>query len=295
MKSFALLPVALLTLTAAAQPKRLAHRNIHDRRSVIQKRDTVLYTEMVVVTECVNITETVYVDDLETATTIYPSSIDTSPHTTLLGPSTIKDKPNGGVFLEIPKSEVTTAASPVVTPVVTPVVPVTTQVIPDPVQPGSSSPVVPSSPPVPSGGGSAENIYNLALPPTNRDRTSECMGSSCTGKATFYDNLTDGMCCGYDGFAGQDKAKRIIALPQALMGSSSNANSAGMPNQPVNGNCGRVVAVKCPSTGKETTAQVVDKCPGCSGYAIDLSEATFEALGVHQDQGHMQVEWHFLS
>jgi expansin (peptidoglycan-binding protein) len=39
--------------------------------------------------------------------------------------------------------------------------------------------------------------------------------------------------------------------------------------------CGKTITIKCSSTGKTTTATVVDKCMGCNDHAIDLSNAAF--------------------
>jgi len=52
------------------------------------------------------------------------------------------------------------------------------------------------------------------------------------------------------------------------MGTQSNGNPY----------CGKMVTIKCTSTGKTTTAKAVDKCMGCTGYAIDLSNAAFKEL-----------------
>lgn len=255
---------------------------------------------MVVVTEVVNVTTTVVFADGETPQTIF-DAIDTAPHTTILGPKTITDGAlKGGVFVENPNpvqtpSEVVTSEAPVIVETTAP--PAPKKEAPK-TEVSSAQPSVPVQAPPPSGGsggGGGGNLYGLALPPGTQDRASTCSSSSCTGKASYYDNLTDEMACGYNGMAGQDTSMRIIALPAAMMGSSSNANGPGLPNQPVNGNCGRMVEVKCAATGMTTTVQVVDKCPGCSGQNIDLSEAAFAALNVHKDTGIVQVEWHFVN
>jgi rare lipoprotein A (peptidoglycan hydrolase) len=52
------------------------------------------------------------------------------------------------------------------------------------------------------------------------------------------------------------------------MGPESNGNAY----------CGKTVTITCPSTGKTTTATIVDRCEGCVGRAIDLSNAAFLEL-----------------
>jgi hypothetical protein len=62
--------------------------------------------------------------------------------------------------------------------------------------------------------------------------------------------------------------ENVVALPHGLMGTQSNGNPY----------CGQNITVKCTATGKTTTATVVDKCMGCDGYSIDLSNAAFLEL-----------------
>jgi len=49
------------------------------------------------------------------------------------------------------------------------------------------------------------------------------------------------------------------------MGTQSNGNPY----------CGKMITIKCTSTGKTTIAKVVDKCMGCTSYSIDLSNKAF--------------------
>jgi len=48
------------------------------------------------------------------------------------------------------------------------------------------------------------------------------------------------------------------------------------------------------ANGVTQTGEVVDKCPGCGEYDIDLSPSLFEALGADLSQGVIQVEWEFV-
>jgi hypothetical protein len=70
------------------------------------------------------------------------------------------------------------------------------------------------------------------------------------------------------GTTNDGNTERVVALPHGLMGTQSNGNPY----------CGKTITIKCTATGKTTTATVVDKCMGCVGYAIDLSNAAFTEL-----------------
>jgi hypothetical protein len=52
------------------------------------------------------------------------------------------------------------------------------------------------------------------------------------------------------------------------MGTQSNGNPY----------CGKTMTIKCTKTGKVTTAKVVDKCMGCVGFSIDLSNKAYAEL-----------------
>jgi hypothetical protein len=80
---------------------------------------------------------------------------------------------------------------------------------------------------------------------------------------TFY---TAGL--GACGLTNNGTVENVVALPHDLMGPLSNDNPY----------CGMTITIKCTSTGKTTTATVVDKCMGCENYAIDLSNAAFGDL-----------------
>jgi expansin (peptidoglycan-binding protein) len=66
------------------------------------------------------------------------------------------------------------------------------------------------------------------------------------------------------------------------MGTQSNGNPY----------CGKTITVKCTSTGKTTTAKVVDKCMGCDGDSIDLSNAAFSDLA-DMAVGRTGAQWWF--
>lgn len=65
-----------------------------------------------------------------------------------------------------------------------------------------------------------------------------------------------------------------------MMGTQSNGNPF----------CGKSVTIKLGS--KTVQAKVVDKCMGCEGNSIDLSNAAFEVLADFA-VGRTQAEWWF--
>ncbi len=74
----------------------------------------------------------------------------------------------------------------------------------------------------------------------------------------------------------------MVALPHGLMGTKSNDNPY----------CGKTITITCIATGKTTTATVVDKCMGCSGHSIDLSNAAFLDLD-DLTVGRTSATWYF--
>ncbi|KAG4428539.1 hypothetical protein IFR05_015978 [Cadophora sp. M221] len=83
----------------------------------------------------------------------------------------------------------------------------------------------------------------------------------CSGDITYYEAGL-GAC----GVTADGSVEKVIALPVSLMGAQSNGNPY----------CGKTVTIKKGS--KTTTATVVDKCMGCEGNSIDLSNAAFLEL-----------------
>jgi len=74
--------------------------------------------------------------------------------------------------------------------------------------------------------------------------------------------------------------ERIVALPHGLMGTQSNGNPY----------CGKTITISY--QGKTTTATVQDKCMGCVGDSIDLSNAAFLDLA-ELAVGRASAEWWF--
>ena len=71
-----------------------------------------------------------------------------------------------------------------------------------------------------------------------------------------------------------------IALPWAFMGSQSNDNPY----------CGRKVSI-LNATGDVVGATVGDKCGGCTGFSIDLTNALFAAVVPNGDGRVSGIRW----
>jgi len=74
-----------------------------------------------------------------------------------------------------------------------------------------------------------------------------------------------------------------IAMPVGMMGSQSNGNPF----------CGKSLTIKNPNTGATAQATVGDKCMGCTGASIDLTDALFAAIGGGCDGRCSGFEWWF--
>lgn len=94
----------------------------------------------------------------------------------------------------------------------------------------------------------------------------DCEGASsnCVGAVTHWDGGLGS--CGDNVDTNVDYA---VSLPHAFMEAVEGAN----PN--LNPYCGRTVTIVNPSSGKTASATVKDKCGGCEGYHIDLTDVLF--------------------
>eukprot|EP01087_Luapelamoeba_hula_P007621 TRINITY_DN185_c0_g1_i1.p1 TRINITY_DN185_c0_g1~~TRINITY_DN185_c0_g1_i1.p1 ORF type:complete len:118 (+),score=21.97 TRINITY_DN185_c0_g1_i1:58-411(+) len=54
--------------------------------------------------------------------------------------------------------------------------------------------------------------------------------------------------------------------------------------------CGAKVSIS--AQGKSVTAEIVDLCPGCPYGGLDMSPATFQALG-NLNQGVLNINWNY--
>lgn len=103
-------------------------------------------------------------------------------------------------------------------------------------------------------------------------------GAPCSGDITHWEGGLGA--CGWD--VDSDNSMQI-AMPVGMMGSLSNSNPY----------CGMSVTVKNPTTGTEVVAKVGDKCMGCTGGSIDLTNALFAAVGNNCDGRCSGFEWWF--
>lgn len=103
-------------------------------------------------------------------------------------------------------------------------------------------------------------------------------GAPCSGDITHWDGGLGA--CGWNVDSNSDMQ---IAMPVGMMGSLSNSNPY----------CGMSVTVKNPSTGTTVQATVGDKCMGCTGESIDLTNALFNAVGNGCDGRCSGFEWWF--
>ncbi|RKF81770.1 putative rare lipoprotein a -like double-psi beta-barrel domain-containing [Golovinomyces cichoracearum] len=102
-----------------------------------------------------------------------------------------------------------------------------------------------------------------------------CSSSSpCNGDITYYDPGVGYGACGWK----NTKNEPVVALPHEFMGSKSNGNTY----------CGKTITIV--RDGKKSTARVVDKCMGCTGYSIDLSDAVFTQLAA-LSVGRTSAKW----
>lgn len=73
-----------------------------------------------------------------------------------------------------------------------------------------------------------------------------------------------------------------IALPHGMMGTQSNGNPF----------CGRSLSIIA-ADGSTVQATVGDKCMGCEGDSIDLTDALFKAVRPNGDGRVSGVKWYF--
>lgn len=142
---------------------------------------------------------------------------------------------------------------------------------PSTVTPEAATPVAASSPsssaaaPVPKTAGASSG--------------GPCTGESnaCTGDVTHYDGGLGA--CGWNVNTASDMQ---IALPHGMMGTQSNGNPY----------CGKSLTIKT-SSGGTVQATVGDKCMGCEGNSIDLTDALFAAVVPNGDGRVSGIEWWF--
>lgn len=270
MKSTASLLVSLLATTALAQPHRQHKaRHQHKQRDI----DVVWVTETEMVTEVIGVTTTIWVS---------PGYVAPSEPTTTSELSTTASAAQFFQGASLSSSTTSVVAAPVqstssssvyVAPVETPAVVATTSspaVVAAPAATSSTLVTVASSTPVASTAASSGSSSSSSEP---------CYGASdaCEGDITYY---TAGL--GACGTTNDGDTQSVVALPYELMGTQSNGNPY----------CGKTITVTL--NGVSTTALVVDKCMGCTGYSIDLSVKAFSDLTPdYVTIGRTTASWYF--
>lgn len=152
-----------------------------------------------------------------------------------------------------------------------PVVPTTSQYAAPP-------PSVPSPPPAAATNNPSSGQSDSGSVSASASGTCEGTGSACLGDITHWDGGLGA--CGWDVNSASDMQ---VALPVGFMGTQSNGNPY----------CGRALTIRNPTTGQTVQATVGDKCMGCSGRSIDLTNALFGAVGGGCDGRCSGFEWWF--
>jgi hypothetical protein len=268
---------AFLLATVAAQPH--GHYNRHARRA------PAVVTNVVDVYETVMLTATVWVDEQGNTisapvTGTDASTVTGSPRTTVKpgefheptstqAPAPVVPTPSPSsseaAVVAAPAPETTTIQVASVTPPA-PVVPTTVAA------PVVNTPAVVSTPVA-----VAAPAASSSAPVTGGSSNGECnSGSPCSGDITFYEAGLGA--CGETTDGSVDK---VVALPHEFMGTQSNGNPF----------CGKTVTINY--KGATVQATVVDKCMGCVGRDLDLSNAAFDGLGIPQSVGRTTADWYF--
>lgn len=307
--------MSALVALAAAQPFH-QHRRLHEKRDVV-----VWVTETDVVWETVEITTTVWVDDdatpapvpaattsaVSNAAQFYQSQAESQekPSSTYVAPvassspvfvsptpsftSVYVAPDTASTYVEPPASSSSSVyVAPYVAPYIAPdttsayvevpassstsvYVPPTTSAYFDPAPAESTTP---EATPVAS---STTSAAASRASPANPSATTCSSDAPCTGDMTYYDA---GAGIGACGWTSNTMTDAVIALPHEMMGTQSNGNPY----------CGASVTISY--GGKSIQAKVVDKCMGCTGNSIDLSNKAFDQLAA-ETLGRVTCEWYF--
>jgi len=275
MKSTLLALGSLLVAAAVAQPHR--HQQHHH-----QKREVVWVTDWDYVTETVGVTTTIWVSSGFVPPTTSSSSASEVPA------EFFQPQQKSSSVYVAPTPSTSSASSVYVAPTpsstyvapayVAPVVESSSSSSPSPVYVPETTSAAPAYVAPTTSEAPAPVATTTSSSSSSGSSSGECSsGSPCTGDITYY---AAGL--GACGSTNDGDTENVVALPHGLMGTQSNGNPY----------CGKTITVKCSATGKTTTATVVDKCMGCEGYSIDLSNAAFLELD-DLSVGRTTAEWWF--
>jgi cytoskeletal protein RodZ len=261
--------LALLTLSGAIVQPHKQHQHQHQKYH--EKRDVVWTTECI------------WVDG--DATPVPPNSSTTTSH--IPTTSTISSSEIPVQFHESPTSSpqvpsTSTSVAPYVPPTpstssvyVPPAAPTSTYVAPVVDSVTSPAYVAPTTTEAPAATTTAPAQATASSSGSSSGGTCS-YESPCTGDLTYY---TAGL--GACGLTTDGDKEMVIVLPHDFMGTQSNGNPY----------CGKTVTISF--EGTSITATVVDKCMGCTGYSIDLSNLAFSSLGINFAQGRVRGSWYF--
>jgi hypothetical protein len=206
----------------------------------------------------IDVTTTIYIDDSKTMSGGFQPTFaaqglsssapleTSSPIPTIAAPSTTMST---SVIPTASPASFYTPSSSITPPAVTPAAVMT------------SSSTTPAAAPT-SSAALAKNAGTGA--PSSASDSASCQGetAACQGDITYYGGGLGA--CGVN----VDPAGNGIALPYEFMGTLSNDNPY----------CGKTLTIYNPATGQSAQATVMDKCMGCTGRSIDLTETLFSAV-----------------
>ena len=244
----------------------------------IHKRDLVMQTQIVTDWVTVNQQATVWVDDsgkpvktdiptMSGAFSVQPTP-SSSSSSAYVAPSSVYSAPAAPPASSAP-APVASSPSAAPTPTYSPAG-FAAQSSPVP------SPAMSSSAPAPAAPAPAPSSTQV-LQKSGSGGPCEGPGSGCSGDITHWDGGL-GAC----GWIVNTASDMEIALPVGLMGSQSNGNPY----------CGRSLTIQGPS-GNLVQATVGDKCMGCSGDSIDLTDALFTAVAPSGNGRVSNIQWWF--
>ncbi|KAI1003780.1 hypothetical protein K3495_g4432 [Podosphaera aphanis] len=285
MKSSFVAASILLSSLISAQPHR--HRHMHPARHAKREESApvVWVTDWVSVVKTVELTTTVWVSPETAAPMQTPSSPESSPQE-LSHPSAIADKALQS--FPTPTSTAQSSASAAEN------LPAQNHVVPAPIAAATAEASIPEVHPASLSAAAEEptttseaDLIITTLAAAHASPSPHLAGAEhaasggqcspaapCNGDITYYDPGVGFGACGWM----NNKDEPVVALPFGFMGSQSNGNSL----------CGKTITIE--HDGKTSTAKVVDKCMGCTGFSIDLSNAVFSQLS-SLSVGRTSAKW----
>jgi hypothetical protein len=271
------------------------------------KRDLVYKTEVVI--ESVIVYTTVWEDDVpvaEATTTAggyfyeQPSEVKTTP-AVVSTPAAVSTPAYTPSPVPEPSSVYT---PPVETPVETPAAPSSTEVVVSSAAPAPAPVVETSSAPAPAAPTTTEAAYTPAPAPATSAAPAatsaapaaapaqeQSYGSSSTGESFSSVDMTINPVDGALGACGEPMlpTELTVALAQPAWGASTYDVMTG---KATNKWCGQKIRIEY--NGKSVDATIMDMCPGCAGHDIDLSDATWDAIGM-KEWTRVQGSWSIIN